>query len=61
MDISLHFSYGCLVLSIDISFFAPGYFIALFILMPGAFHRYFIVLKIARKSEQKWKKHRNGV
>ena len=40
-DISLHFSYRCLVLSMDISFFTPGYF---------------IVLKIAKKSEQKWKK-----
>jgi len=53
MDISLRFSYRCLVLSMDISFFTPGYFIVLFIWMPDAFNRYFIVLKIAKKSEQK--------
>jgi len=46
----------CLALSIYISFFTPGYFIVLFIWMPAAFNRYFIVLKIAKKSEQKRKR-----
>ena len=36
-DISLWFSYGYLVLSLDISFLAPEYFIADFIWMPGTF------------------------
>ena len=50
------FSYRCLALSMDISFFTPEYFIALFIRMPGAFNRYFIVLKIAKKIRTKKKK-----
>jgi hypothetical protein len=49
----LCFSYGYLGISIDILFLFPGYFIALFIWMPGAFNRYFIAIKIARK----WKKN----
>jgi len=36
-------------ISIDILFLFLGYFIVLFIWMPGAFNKYFIAIKIARK------------
>jgi hypothetical protein len=39
----LGFSYGCLVFSIDISFYSPGYFIPHFIWMPAVFNGYFIL------------------
>jgi hypothetical protein len=41
-DISLHISYGCLVFSIDISFYSPGYFIGISYGCLAFLKRYFI-------------------